>query len=80
MSFSSGKMRGTELDYLVGLRTLLLLILLVSTETFIEHKVHRQDGKPKMMRYIKRTRKTVSEVGGKGQSKISKQVGDRAEV
>ena len=46
-------MRDTELDYLVGLRTLLFLLLIVSTETFIMQKVHRQDGKPQTMRYIK---------------------------
>ena len=37
----------------------LLLGLLVCTETFMEHKVHRQDGKPKMMRYIKRLEQSV---------------------
>lgn len=46
-------MRHTELDYWVGPRTLLFLLLIVSTETFIMQKAHRQDGKPKMMRYIK---------------------------
>lgn len=69
MSFSSGKMRGTELDYLVCPTTLLLLMLLVSTETFIEHKVHGLDGKPKTKRYIKGLEKQSVEVEEKAKLK-----------
>lgn len=48
----SREMRDTELDSLVSLRTL-LLVLLVSIETFMEHRVHRQERWPETMSYIK---------------------------
>lgn len=53
-------LRGEERCWirLHDLRTL-LLGLLVCTETLMEHKAHRQDGKPKMMRYIKRLEQSV---------------------
>lgn len=63
-----------ELDYLVGLRTL-LLILLINIETFMEHEVHKQDGKPKMMRYTRGMGEQLVKHRN-GQSKISKHLGD----
>lgn len=58
-------LRGEERYWirLHDLRTL-LLGLRVCTETFMEHKVQRQDGKPKLMRYRKRLEQSVKQKPG----------------